>query len=238
MKILKSKLLLYMFIVIVLAGCSSHMMAVKYEPLSQPAVSSATENVYVRNVVDSRGTPSNWLGAIRGGYGNPLKKLYTDDETALVIKGAFEDALKSRGLLGPAEKAGYHIVINLLKFDTSYMVNKEAHANFTMSLVHKSTGISLFSHTYRTDNKKGGAGAGIFGNVEALAAFAAETLNETIDKALDDPNFLIALKSTPKSSNGHQSTESRLEQLELLRQKGLITDEEYKRKRKTIIEGL
>jgi len=40
--------------------------------------------------------------------------------------------------------------------------------------VYKPTGISIFSQTYRTDNKKGGAGAGIFGNVEALATFATE----------------------------------------------------------------
>ena len=84
----------------------------------------------------------------------------------------------------------------------------------------------------------GGVGAGIFGNVEVLATFATETLNETIDKALDDPDFLAALKSTPQIPNGKNSIKSRLEQLELLRQKDLITEEEYKSKRKAIIEGL
>jgi len=238
MRTLKSRFLLFLLIFTVCSGCSSHMMPIKYEPSSKSTKSNVPENIHVGNVVDSRGTPSNWLGAIRGGYGNPLKKLYTDDETAVVIKVAFEDALKSRGLLGPAETSEYRIDINLLKFDTSYMVNKEAHANFTMSLVYKPTGISSFSQTYRTDNKSGGVGAGIFGNVEALSEFATETLNQTIDKALDDPNFLTALKSIQKISNGNSSIEARLEQLELLRKKGLISEEEYKRKRKAIIEGL
>lgn len=238
MKALTSKYLLSLLTLATLSGCSSHMMAIKYKPSSQPTKSNVSESVHMGNVVDSRGTPLNWLGAIRGGYGNPLKKLYTEKEAASLIKVAFEDALKLRGLLGPPGTSKYRIDIKLLKFDTSYYFNKEAHANFTMSLIHNPTGTLLFSHTYRTDNEKGGVGAGIFGDVDALATFANDTLNETIDKALDDPSFLGALKSTPQIHNERDSIESRLEQLEILRQKGLITEQEYKRKRKILIESL
>lgn len=220
-----------------LSGCSSHMMAIKYEPSSKPARHNTLEKVYVGNVLDSRGTKPNWLGAIRGGYGNPLKKLYTDDVTAKVIAKAFEDALRVRGLLGLASASQYRIDVTLLKFDTSYYFNKEAHAYLTMSLVNAVTGNTIFSRAYRTDNEKGGVGAGIFGDVDALASFANETLNETIDKALGDPNFIAALKAPAQVSGQTESIASRLKKLEELRKQGLITQEEYEGKRKSLISG-
>ncbi len=237
---MKHTRLKYLAIVVILgglSGCSSHMMAIRYQPSSQPVTSNAPEKVRVGNIVDSRGTPSNWLGAIRGGYGNPLKKLYTDGDTAKVVATAFEDALRSRGLLALASDSNFRIDVALLKFDTSYYMNKEAHASFTMSLVHIPAGSTVFAQSYRTDNTQGGAGAGIFGDVNALASFANRTLNETIDKALDDPVFLSALRSSPPTANASDSIESRLKQLELLRDKNLITADEYETKRKSLIDG-
>jgi hypothetical protein len=52
---------------------------------------------------------------------------------------------------------------------------------------------------YQTDNAESGVGAGIFADVNYLAGYAQLTLNETIDKVLDDPNFLHALSSAPSS---------------------------------------
>ncbi len=104
-------------------------MVIKYEPSSKFTESTSPERIHVGKVVDSRGTPSNWLGAIRGGYGNPLKKLYTEEDTAKVVAKAFGNALLSRGLLGEVALSKYRIDVTLLKFDTSYYFNKEAHTN-------------------------------------------------------------------------------------------------------------
>jgi hypothetical protein len=100
------------------------------------------------------------------------------------------------------------------------------------------SGATVFSRTYRTDNKKGGVAAGIFGDVNALASFANETLDETIDKALNDPDFIAALKSAAQAPKESESIASRLEKLEHLKKKGLITQKEYKQKRELIINSL
>ena len=55
--------------VLFLSVCSAHMTKVEYEGQgvkSQDASRSINEVI----VSDERGTESDWLGAIRGGYGN------------------------------------------------------------------------------------------------------------------------------------------------------------------------
>jgi hypothetical protein len=214
-------------------------MPIKYKPVGTSHPSEGLSNASVGNVVDLRGTPSDWLGAIRGGYGNPLKKLYTEEETALIIEKAFEDALESRGVLAPEKLSEYRVDITLHKFDTNYYFNKEAHANLTVSLFNKPTNLIVFTNNYRTDNKKVGVGAGMFGSVESLADFANETLNETIDKAIDDPAFLAALsKRTPPAEIRNKSIKERLGDLQMLLDDGLISLQQYEAKRSEILHDL
>lgn len=46
----------------------------------------------------------------------------------------------------------------------------------------------------REDRERSGIGAGIFGDVDALASFANETLNAAIDKILNDPRLLVTFE--------------------------------------------
>lgn len=221
-----------------LQGCSSHNMDITYKPTSQPTTSKTIGKIETVNVTDSRGTPTNWLGAIRGGYGNPLKKLYTDGNTSDVVATAFEEALQARGLIAPKNISKFRVNVTLEKFDTSYFFNKEAHAHFSVALVHTPTQQTVFSQTYRTDNEEGGVGAGIFGNVDALAEFANKTLNQNIDKALDDPQFIAALESMPTNLSSQQAPSDRLREIKQLRKNGLITQEEFEEKREIIVDSL
>jgi hypothetical protein len=195
--------------------------------------------VAVGAVQDSRGTASNWLGAIRGGYGNVIKSLYTERDTHTVIEEALRSALDARGASPDSTAPDFVIDVNVLKFDTSYFFNKEAHAHFTLILKNAARE-TLFTQTYVTDIEQGGVGAGIFGDVESLAAFANEALNKNIDKALDDPNLMFALQTSPADPGQDVglSVETRLKQLDGLKEDGLISQEEYQAKRKAIIDEL
>ena len=84
---------------------------------------------------DDRGTNANWLGAIRGGYGNPLKKLYTDRPVSEVVEQAFTDALQTRKLLGDKQNAKVEITGEVIKFDCSYYFNREAHAHLLVKVL-------------------------------------------------------------------------------------------------------
>ena len=93
-----------------IVGCSTHIESVKYQPTDLVPTSASGEiSAVVGTFADDRGTDANWLGAIRGGYGNPLKKLYTDRPVSEVVEQAFFDALKARKLLGDRQNARVEI---------------------------------------------------------------------------------------------------------------------------------
>jgi len=183
-------------------GCSTHTFQVKYEPTREVVPSEGTEPlIAVGSLRDDRGTESAWLGAIRGGYGNPLKKLYSDQPIGSVVATAMADALQTRKLLAPPSSAVLRIEGSIAKLDCSYYFNREAHTHLLLNIVDTRSNATLFSQTYKTDNKEGGVGAGIFGDVDHLAAFMQKTLNETIDTALSDPALLTVLRQQPAKAS-------------------------------------
>jgi hypothetical protein len=152
-------------------GCSTHMVSVRYQPTNQIVSNTPGEaSVTVGRFSDDRGTESNWLGAIRGGYGNPLKKLRTDQPTNEMVEAAFADALQARNMLGTKDTSKVAIEENITKFDCSYYFNREAHAHLLVKVVLLPSRALIFSRTYKTDNTESGVGAGIFGDTDHLAA--------------------------------------------------------------------
>jgi len=147
-------------------------------------------------VSDERGTDKNWLGAIRGGYGNRLKTLRTEESTDSVVKKMYEDALNKSKLLSTSIDSPYAIKVVITKYDCSYYMNREAHAHVNISLIDNSTSTIRFSKSYKTDEVETGVGAGIFGSVDTLRALAETAMNNTIDKALSDEEFINALTSS------------------------------------------
>ena len=222
-------------------GCSTHMVSVRYQPTGQIVSNALGEaSVTVGSFTDDRGTDSNWLGAIRGGYGNPLKRLRTDKPTNEMVEVAFADALRARNILGTKDNAKVAIEGNITKFDCSYYFNREAHAHLLVKVVVMPSRALIFSSTYKTDKTESGVGAGIFGDTDHLAAFAQRTLNESIDKVFSDPGFIEAIlhpSLTPKARSTRSASE-RLREIEQLKENGLITDSEYEAKRKEILGGI
>ena len=226
---------LLVIFVIVLGACSSHQMAVKYQPSITVDTPEIAGPVSVANVTDSRGEDSTWLATVRGGYGNPLKKLYTEKPVTAVVADAFEDALVARGWHGTTGQSEFRFMIDLIKFHANYFWNKQAYTHFTLNVTHVPTDSQVFSRTYTTDNKRAGAGAGIFADVEALGAFANETLNQTIDKALTDPELVSVLQESRSMANQKMTVEQKLKQIKDLKQEGLITEAEYEKMRSDVL---
>lgn len=227
-----------------LSGCTSHVMSMKYEPTVRVQQDSLTGSVAVGTVTDSRNTAPNWLGAIRGGYGNVLKKLYTSDPTIKEVKRAFESALSARGLLEKNEPAKYSLNIRVKKFDASQMFRKEAHAHLEVSVFENESSGNIYTREYQVDNSAGGSGPGVFGSPSDLGNYANQALNESIDQVFNDRSFLDALRPSVRSNSGNQAEQAsrslsdRLDELGQLKDQGLISEEEYKIKRKSILDSL
>jgi len=81
-----------------LLACSTHRVALGYAPTRGFQVApDAAPRVAVGSFEDARETDDDWLGAIRGGYGNPLKRLRTQRPTAERLRDL--EALHGQGLV-------------------------------------------------------------------------------------------------------------------------------------------
>lgn len=210
------------------------MVSMQYEGDPEPnrAITSGIGEIQVN---DNRGTDPDWMGAIRGGYGNVLKSLRTERPMAEIIEDVYRQAFEEYGYLD--EPGGQvRFIANIEKMDCSYFFNREAHAHIRISLYDRGNDALLFENRYVTDISEGGVGAGIFGDVETLRDFGEDALNQTVDKSMTDLTFIAALARVGKPIE-NQSVET-LKKLQELHEQGLISDEEYSTNKQKALDSM
>ena len=194
-----SALLFASFLVLLLGGCSTYVVSMKYEPTGQIVANAPGQVIaIVGSFTDERGEDSNWLGALKGGPGNSPKTLRTEKPIKETVEAAFADALRVRNMLGTKENSKVAIEGIIMRFDCNYYVNREAQAYLRVNVVALPSRALLFSSVYRTNKNEWGLAGGMLGEAYQLAGFAQTTLNETIDKALSDPRFIEAMLNPQK----------------------------------------
>ena len=182
---------------LVFTGCSTTKVPLTYDPTGVvKSAGKAANSVAVTVVTDNRKNDPNWLGAIRGGFGNPLKTLETSAPVKDYVKTAYIGGLKARGLW--TSGAGrYDLQIDIRRYDSSQYVRREAHIDFDVILIQKSSSKKVYDEKIVVTKVTGDGltfDAGIFASVEDLRIVANQALQEAIDKTLNDPRFVGALK--------------------------------------------
>jgi uncharacterized lipoprotein YajG len=182
---------------LVIGACSTNSVGLSYKsPTAFVVAKSDVPIVSVGPMVDQRGETATWFGAIRGGFGNPLKKLEATPSVSAVVENAFKDGLRSRGLFSATAASPYQISGVIKKFDCSQYVRREAHAEIEIHISDKA-GRQVFSQTYAADELEGSLLAlnvGVFASIETLRALAEKALSEVVDKALDDTALRNAIR--------------------------------------------
>ncbi|MGR5076727.1 hypothetical protein [Photobacterium swingsii] len=173
---------------LMLSGCSTHYVNLTYKGHH---VIQKTPIINKVTVYDERGTDKDWLGAIRHGWGGSLKTLRTKTVTSDTIKGMYIDALKQRNLYTSDDQAPYRIVLTLMKVDASQYVNREATASIKVDLLNNIDSKVVFSQLFDNYQVSDGNGfdTAFFGNVGKLRLLAEETINQTIDKSIENDGF-------------------------------------------------
>jgi hypothetical protein len=186
---------------VVLAGCSTTYVPLNYgaAPVAPPALASdspAKALVSVVDFADARNISygADWLGAIRGGYGNELKRLRAQKPISQVVADAFADGLRARGVYADPGQGKVTLGGTVTKLDCSEYFNLEAHAHLKVTVADTATKATIFEGAYDADQTEGGFGAGIFASVETLRLLAEKTLRESVDEALDDPKLREAIQ--------------------------------------------
>lgn len=211
-----------------------------YAPTETIARSSTGAIVAIGDFSDERSKGPSDLGVVRGGYGNVLKRLYSEQPVAELVARAFSDGLAARGMLAPADgEARYRLSGRVLKLDCNQYFRREAHSDVEL-LLSTPDGRELLRKRFTAERSQGTAGVGVFASLDSLRALAQEALQETIDTALEDDQLRAALSGSAASPRAPASgsTESRLQELERLRERGLVDDEEYQRKRREVLDAL
>ena len=178
-------------------ACSTTLVPLTYAPMT--AVSRQTPDtplIAVGKFQDGRNITygENWLGAIRGGYGNELKRLRTEKPMSEVVQDAFAEGLRARGVYADTGTGKFTLDGTITKLDCSEYFNLEAHAHVDVRVTDDASHGLVFSKSYAADQTEGGFGAGIFASVETLRVLAEKTLRELVDKVLDDPDLRAALQ--------------------------------------------
>jgi hypothetical protein len=164
------------------------------------AAPDARPLVAVGSFTDNRGQEPTYLGTIRGGYGNPLKRLHTGEPITETVRKAFAGGLKARGLLasgGGGGAAPYTLAGAIHKFDCNQFVRREADADITLTLTETATGKTVATLPMKRQDVSGSlvtVNAGVFGSVDDLRDVAAETLRRVVDETLDSPSFKQAVR--------------------------------------------
>lgn len=181
---------------LLLAGCTTAVQ-LPYAA-SRPVVpASAATSSRVLPVVDQRNEEPNWVGAIRGGFGNPLKVLRTDRPLSELVQQAFSDALAARGLEAAPGAQRYDIRVTMHKLDADRVARLEATADFQVDVIDRATGGVVYTDRVRVNQVQGSVLAldtGVFASTEGLRTLAVQVQNQAIDQLLDKPGFRAAVQ--------------------------------------------
>ena len=182
-----------------LAACSTTRGGLTYTP-SQSLVrenQSLPVSVTAGRFVDQRGnSDKQWIGAIRNGWGIPIKNVDVTPSVSAVVQNAFAAGLQARGFATSGGTA-YRISGAVERLDANQLVRLEANAKIKVNVFKVSTGQEVFSQTYFAHNLEGSLrtlDAGYFGSEKKLRDLAQKTLDQVVNKALDDSKLRNAIQ--------------------------------------------
>ena len=185
---------LALLLLLSIAACSTTAVTLPYAPTAavQPA---ARATVTAVNVTDAREERNpTWIGAIRGGFGQPIKNVTTARPVKDEVETAFRDALAARGLLAPAG-APYRLDVAVRRLSCNQIARREGYATFAVALVDVRSSRTVYQDVAESRVVTGSVitfDAGLLASVDDLREVAMRAMSQAIDQALNKPGFVEA----------------------------------------------
>lgn len=184
-----------------IAACSTTTKGgLAYAPSTSPGPANPTLAVSVTagQFMDQRGgDDKEWIGAIRNGWGIPVKNVDVAPSVAVVVQEAFAAGLRASGFSMSGGTA-YRISGVIKALDANQLVHLESNVEIEVDVFKISTGQEVFSRTYSAHNSEGSMlslHTGYFGSEKKLRALAQKTLDQVVNQALDDSDLRRAIRS-------------------------------------------
>jgi len=185
---------------VILSGCWTTHLVLKYQP--PPNVTTAlpgTPAVMVGAFLDMRGYKGNWIGRIRGTFGNSLEKLVVDESVATLVQTQFRDGLLARQFPVVGADAMFEISGVIHKLSSIQYVHVETDVEIEVELRRLPTREAAFMRTYSAQAVQASRAYTVQAvesarPVDAIRTLTQNTLRDLVNQALDDPAFREALR--------------------------------------------
>ncbi|MBR0663991.1 SHOCT domain-containing protein [Roseomonas hellenica] len=150
----------------------------------------------VRVTRDIGSEDAAWIGSIRGSFGQPIKKLYSETPVDQAVGRALSEGLRVRGLLAPEGLPPQRrLVVDVAQLAANQYARSEAMVALRLTLVDGPSGRQVWSDTVQANRIEGSTMGGFanFHRLEDLHSLLVRVLGEAVDQALDNPGFRAAL---------------------------------------------
>ena len=115
-----------------------------------------------------------------------------------MIQRAFDDGLKICGLFSESPVfSKFVLVVKVYRFDASQFVRREATMDFSVTLLNRATGATIWQDRHRVHRVEGSSLAldvGVLASTDDLRAVALRAMSEAVDVLLGKPEFRAAFR--------------------------------------------
>jgi len=169
-----------------LASCGSTSVSLDYRPELGQAV-QGPRKLAAGRFADMRRENEFYIGSVRTPVGTPLEKISTRVPVSQVVHNAFAHGLSARKMIVGQNNAPYMITGEILELYCDQVVRPAAYSKIRVNVVRTSTGEIIFSRIYQGERVGTTYVPGTGSPVPLLRELASRALQDTVDRALDDP---------------------------------------------------
>lgn len=198
MAVLSKKLMICLATVVVTAGLlsscgSTASVSLDYQPVGKPI--TGPSKIAVGRFIDHRRVGAYYLGSVKTPIGTTMETITTRVPVEQVVRNAFAHGLKTRSMLTSQSGAEFVLTGEILEFSADQLVRPGAYARIRVNLVREGSGQVVFSRVYQGERVGSAYVPGSGSPVPTLQEIASRTLQDAVDKALDDPAMRARLNS-------------------------------------------
>lgn len=221
-----------------LCACSNATKRIVYEGSQLHGIDSAAtkecKKIFVKSVKDSRSTDDNTrYGTVKGGFGNPLKHLYSDIPIADNIKEMLEDALKYRGCLGERGNSDFILSADLKRLHSDIVLRREVDLSVSVN-VENIKNNDVISWTENTKSlEPNGVIQGVFVDMDQYQMNVQSVFVTMVNNILDNERLRSFLNTSNKVDISR-----RLDVLKQLFERREISLDEYESRRAAILNEI
>ena len=179
---------------ILFTSCQTYNVSLTYNPASiGQRIQKGTPIIKIGTINDVRKLRGAEIGKIRNELGIPIKSISAKRPISEITKTAFTHALQSRNLLNE-ESAKYVLNADILEFQCNQYSTQNAECRIRVHVYNIKSGRLVFSQYYYATKTKVSPNVTYWSKVDEIAGVASEALQDTIDRAVDDPTLRKSLR--------------------------------------------